>query len=219
MKYTILFVIILLMLIGCVSALPTTQACTDLTAGHATFNAINGVGNGNFKWGMTSGYNYVWSTPNQSVAGAYTDYQEGIPMISGKTYYVVACDSTGCGNEVSFVIPAATPLAQTNFGEGATTIMRSGFNVTKMLPIIVAPYTSQIGFWTWALLFFFIFSGWWMVQGDITIPMLVSIVFGFMLVGAGAAGAGIGIPPEVINIGIGLIIASIAGLAFSLFSK
>jgi ABC-type uncharacterized transport system permease subunit len=48
---------------------------------------------------------------------------------------------------------------------------------------------------------------------------MVSLVFGFTIWGAGAIGIGIGIPPEVMNLGIGLIIASMAGLAFALFSK
>jgi hypothetical protein len=218
MKHATLFIAILL-LIGVVCAVPTTQPVTDIGAGKVTFNANGGSGEGWFKWGSASGYNYFWTTPNQSVSGAFTDYQEGMPMISGKTYYVVACDSTGCGNQVSFVVPDATPLNQTKYGSGATTIMRSGLNLTKSLPLMVVPYTSQLGFWTYALLFFFIFSGWWMRQGDITIPMIAALVFGFTIWGAGAVGSGMGIPPEVMNIGIGMIIASVAGLFFSLFSK
>jgi hypothetical protein len=218
LKYTILF-IALLLLVGIVCAAPTTQAVTDITAGKVTFSATGGAGEGWFKWGTQNGYNYFWATPNQSVSGAFTDYQEGIPMLSGRTYHVVACDSTVCGNDVSFVVPPATTLAQTNYSAGTIVIMRSGLNLTKSLPIMVTPLTSQLGFWTWALLFFFIFSGWWLRQGDITIPMMISIVFGFTIWGAGAIGAGMGIPPDVMNIGIGLIIASVAGLFFSLFSK
>jgi hypothetical protein len=218
MKRLILFIMLLLM-VGVATALPTTGAVTGIDANKVTFNAAGGSGEAYFKWGISSGYNYFWTTPNQSVSGAFTDYQEGMPMISGKTYYVVACDSTGCGNEVSFVVPAATPLNQTSYGVGAVGIMRSGFNLTKTLPMMVAPFTSQIGFWTYALLFFFIFSGWWMRQGDVTIPMIVALVFGFTIWGAGAMGAGMGIPGEAMNLGIGLIIASVAGLFFSLFSK
>ena len=219
MKRHALFFIVLMLVSGVVSALPTTQPATVINAGRVEFAAIGGSGEGWFQWGTSDGYNYFWATPNQTVSGAYSDYQEGMPMLAGDTYYVIACDSTGCGNQVSFVMPAATKLNQTNYGYGAITIMRSGFNLTKSLPIMVSPYTAQLGFWTWALLFFFIFSGWWMQQGDITVPMLVSLVFGFTIWGAGALGAGLGIPGEVMNIGIGLCIASVAGLFFSLFSK
>lgn len=219
MKQHALIFVALLLIVGIVSAVPTTTAVTGITSGHVDFHATGGSGEAYFKWGSASGYNYFWTTPNQTVSGAFTDYQEGIPMLSGNTYYVVACDSTGCGNEVSFVVPSASPLNQTNYSVGAKVLMRSGFNLTQSLPMLVTPYTTQLGYWTWALFFFFIFSGWWMRQGDITIPMLMSLVFGFVIWGAGAVGAGVGIPPEAMNIGIGLIIASLAGLFFSLFSK
>jgi hypothetical protein len=216
MKRLILFIMLLLM-VGVATALPTTGAVTGIDANKVTFNAVGGSGEAYFKWGTSSGYNYFWTTPNQSVSGAFTDYQEGMPMLSRETYYVVACDSTGCGNEVSFVVPAATPLNQTSYGVGAITIMRNGFNITKTLPLMPTPFTNALsGPWVYALLFFFIFSSWWMRQGDVTIPMIVALVFGFTIWGGGSI---MGMPGEVMNVGMGLCIAAVAGLFFSFFSK
>ena len=220
MNYKFLVLTIaMICLVGFASALPTTGPVT-VSANGVVFTANGGSGDGWFKWGAIHGGNYYWSTPNQSVSGAYTDYQDGPPLISGSTYYVVACDSTGCGDEVSFTVPGATPIPQTHYGDGVIRIMRGGFNLTQSLPIMVyATFTSRLGYLTYALFFFFIFSGWWLRQKDITIPMMVAIVFGFTIWGAGALATGIEMAPEIMNLGIGLIIAAIAGLAFSLVSK
>ena len=198
-------------------ALPTTNAVTGITSKEVTFNAAGGAGVGCFRWGQISGGPYYWSTPNQSVSGVYTDYQFGPPMLTGKTYYVVACDSTGCGNEVSFNVPVATGINQTHFGTPIPIIMRSGFNITESVPYIVYPYTATMTApIAWGMLFFFIFTGMWLRPKDIFLPCMLAIVIGGAMIFNGDYA--MGIPMKWASIGQGLIYAAIAGLIFSWFT-
>lgn len=214
-------VLLFLIFILPVVAVPTTGVVTDLTPGQVTFHATGGSGEGWFQWGQQSGGHYIWSTLNQSVSGSFTDTQYGSPMLTGKTYYVIACDSTGCGSEVAFTVPAATPIAQTTYGSDLRTVMKGGFNLSQTIPLMVKPYTNQIGGTygaaiIWGMLFMFIFTGYWMRTGDITIPMMLALLFGASMIWGSA---GWGMPPLFMDIGIGLCAASLAGMFFSWFTK
>lgn len=214
-KLLALFLLALL-IIPASLALPVTNPVTGISNREVTFNAAGGAGQGCFRWGEISGGPYYWATPNQSVAGAYTDYQFGPPMLTGKTYYVVACDSTGCGNEVSFNVPVATGVNQTRFGSGIPLIMRSGVNITQSMTIVVYPYTATMTApIAWGLLFFFIFTGMWLRPKDIFIPCLLAIVAGGAIWFGPSA---LGIPVQWASIGQGLMYAAVAGLIFSWFT-
>lgn len=225
-KSFLIFILILSLLISPVLAAPTTDAVTEITAGQVRFNAHGGSGNGWFEWGGVSGSSYVWTTPNQTVSGAFTDTQFGAPMLSGQTYYVRACDSTGCGGEVSFTTSAAKMINQTWFGMDVITIQRSGFNLTQTIPIVLSPYVGAFTAWgtptglsstiVWALLFIFIFLGYWLRQKDVTILVFMGLAVGSGFIwGAG----GLGLPPEMVSIGQGLLIASLAGILMAWVSK
>jgi len=202
------------------SGAPTTGAVSSLTSRSVTFNAAADYGTtGYFKWGASSGTSYKWRTPNQTYSGTFTDFWYGSPMLTGHTYYVVACNDYGCGNEVSFTVPAASLPNQSAYGTGLITAMRSGFNATVLLGVLAAPYTSSVPGGapvTWGLLFFFIITGYWLRHRDITIPAFLAMISGGAVwLGAGA----LGVPPEFAVIGQGLMYAAIAGMAVSWFSK
>lgn len=219
---TIFLAAVAVVLTPLATATPTTGAVSPLTSGEATFTATGGTGYAYFVWGAHSGGPYIWSTPNQSVSGSFSDIQSGSPMLTGKTYYVVACDDTGCGNEVAFSVPTANVINQTDFGTSdMITIMRSGFNLTRTMPIMVKPYANNIGgTWgaalIWGMLFMFIFTSYWMRTGDITIPMMLALLFGASMVWGSQ---GWGMPPMFVDIGVGLMAASLAGMFFSWFTK
>ncbi len=235
MKATILVLMLMVAIVGVASALPTTQAVTDNNTRSVTFNAAGGSGSGHFEWGSSETY-LAWATPNKTVSGAWSDYQNGPPMLNGKTYYVRACDSTGCGGTVSWYVPQYTPLNQTYFGSYAVSIMRGGANITETIQIIVLPYTGFLGspdvsggvpdgapangttpgatyIWIMILLAVFVFL--WRRTGDITISVILVLVFGGLMWGVD----GIGLPSESMFIVKGLVTLGLAGIIWAFFTK
>jgi hypothetical protein len=217
MKYIALF-LLMVMTVGFVGALPTTGACTNVTNNGVTFTATSCSGSGWFKWGSNSS-SYKWSTPNQTCSGAITDYWIGSPLLVNKTYFVAACDSTGCGSAVSFTTGAANVTNTTSYGTGFITLMRSGFNASTILSTLGRPYTTSVPGGapvTWGLLFFFIIAGFWLRHRDITLPCYLAMISGGAIwIGSSA----LGVPPEFAMVGQGLMYAAIAGMAVSWFSK
>jgi len=227
MKKTLIITLMLLLLVGSCSAI-VTEACTGVTNRHVDFHASGSLGGtGWFEWGGVSGSSYIWRTPNQSTTGVFTDYWDGLPMLTSKTYYVRACDRTGCGGQVAWTVPAADAIQQTWFGVDVLSIQRSGFNLTKTVPIILSPYTGVFSPWgtsagmmsalVWAILFIFIFAGYTLRQKNTTIMAFLAMGLGSALITGGSAF--FGLPPEFIGIGYGLLVASVAGMFMSWVSK
>jgi hypothetical protein len=220
--YLIAFLFVLSITVFPAYGAATTTPVSDLTNSqvwfHGTADPLGTIGW--FAWGGFSGGPYYWSTPNQTVVGgaAFQDYQYGPPMLTCSTYYVVACDDTGCDpSEIRWTTPAPRMLNITHYGAGVITIMRSGWNVTQTFDVIIHPYTSTVTApVTWFLLFFFIFVGLWLRQKDTLLPMMLAMVSGAVIWGSAALGV---LPPVMMDIGQGLFIASLAGYAFSLFTK
>ena len=227
MKQIIPILALVMLICMPVFAAPTTNPVTDVNCRTATFNAAGGTGTGWFEWGGISG-TYIWTTPNQSVSGVFSDTQNGAPMLSGKTFYVRACDSTGCGGEVSFTTQAAEMIGQTRYGIDVIDIQRSGFNITKTIPYMLKPYTFTFSPWgidamyagmaMWGVFFLFVFAGYWLRQKDMVIPTILALATASGMITSGLMGIS-GAPPEFVSIGVGLLIAGIAGIFMSLVSK
>ena len=210
----ILFILMLVLCIGICSAVPTTDAVTGVTTRSATLNAAGGVGTCWYTWGGNS-VSQIYKTTNSTCGSSYTI--NGAPLLTSSTYYVRNCDSTGCGNTVSFVTPAATISGLTYYGTGVVTMFESGMNVTQVMGIIITPYTNTMTApVTWGMLFLFIFLGLWIKPKDITIPLILAFIAGGAIWSGTAA---LGIPPEFESIGQGLMYAALAGLVFSWFTK
>lgn len=214
MKRYFLLTLALIALICVCGAVPTTNAVTGVTNRQATFNMAGGAGTCWFTWG-NSATNQMYHTVNSTTCNSFTQF--GSPLLTSYTYYVKACDSTGCGNAVSFTTPAATVSNRTYFGEGLITIFQSGFNVTQSTSIVLSPYTNTMTApVTWGLLFLFIFLGLWIKPKDITIPMIVAFIAGGAIWSGTSA---LGIPPEFADLGMGLMYAAMAGVIFSWFTR
>lgn len=210
-----LLVCLCLACIGLVAAVPTTGSVSGIGAGTATFNQAGGASDCWFAWG-TSTTNQIYRTWNDT-ACALTYTVTGAPLLSCTTYYVKACDLTGCGSNKAFTTSAATVSNQSTFGDGFKTLMKSGLNITQMVPIIVSPYSGAMtASVVWGLLFLFIFTGMWIRQHDIVVPMLIAFVAG-ALVWSGTSA--LGVPPEWADLGMGLMYAAFAGVVFSWFTR
>jgi hypothetical protein len=219
----LLFLIGLILLVSVVSAVPTTTAVNNITAGQATFHGTGGVSPCWFSWGY--GTNLYWTTPNQTVSGGFADTQTGSPMLSGVSYNVKACDSTGCGNVVSFAVPKATMINATHFGTAALTIMRSGFNVYTASTLVITPYaqglsglssvfTTGAASWIWGIFFAFIFIGYWLRGKGIMMPAILAIMAGTVIVASP-----IQVDPMFISMGFPLLAIGLAGVFVSWISN
>jgi|WetSurMetagenome_2_1015567.scaffolds.fasta_scaffold10462_3 hypothetical protein len=201
-----------------VQGAPTTQDVSGITVNQVTFHASGTGSDGWFEWGAYSG-GYHWTTLNQTYSGSFEETQLGVPMLTSSTYYVRACDETGCGNEVEWTVPHSNLPNKTAYGAGFIQILRTGFNTSYLLPAMVSPYTETIPGGapvTWGLLFFFIFAGYWLRPRDIFIPCILAMIAGGSIWLGNSA---LGVPPEFASIGQGLMYAAIAGIAVSWFSK
>lgn len=223
MKKLLFGTLIALSLILLVAAAPVTNAPTDVSCRSVTFNAAGGAaGLAWFEWGPKTGGPYIWTTPNQTIgAGGFTDYQWGPPLLTCTTYYVRACDTTGCGAEQSFSTPAASPINQTHFGSDVVQIMRGGFNISQTAAVIVKPFSASFpspvsNAVPYGLVFFFILSGMWLRGRDMLIPTMISMVSGGMIWLGGSA---LGVPPEFVVIGQTLVYIGIGGFIWSLFTR
>lgn len=219
--HKVILVIVLVALAGVpvVSGAPTTLPVTNITGGQADFHASGNGSDGWFEWGAISGGYYHWVTPNQTYTAEFGDTQLGTPLLTGQTYYVRACDDTGCGNEVSWTSSPAILHNKTNYGGGTIQMIRSGFSVDTVLGSIAAPYTNVVpggAAATWGMLFFFIFAGYWLRPKDILIPCMLAMLSGGAI---WLGGSSLGVPPVFASIGQGLMYAAIAGVAVSWFSK
>lgn len=218
-----LFLIGLILLVSVASALPTTLAVTNITAGSATFSGTGGVAPCWFSFGY--GTNMYWTTPNQSVSGAFSDIQTGSPMLAGTSYNVRACDSTGCGNIVSFSVPKATMINATHYGTAAFKIMRSGFNLYTASQLVITPYaeglsgsssvfTTGAASYVWGIFFTFIFIGYWLRGKGIMMPAILAIMAGTVIVASP-----IQVDPMFISMGFPLLAIGLAGVFVSWISN
>ena len=218
LRFVAMVLLIVSLVISSVFAAPVTGACTLVTNKGATFNAAGAGTVGWFEYGSVSGGPYSFATENETpVAGVFSEGVYGSMILTSSTYYVRACDETGCGVEVTFTTSAAVPVNKTYFGTGLITVLKSGMNITKTFEAIATPYENTLGGpITYGLLFFFIFAGMWIRQKDVLIPCIAAMVCGAAI---WLPGASLGVPPEFASIGQGLMYASMAGIALSWFKR
>lgn len=195
--------------------------------GEVVFKATGASGTGRFIWGASD--NYYWTTPNQTVVGGeFTDSQLGAPMLTGETYKVKACDDTGCSVPLAWTVPEARMINITNFGAGVRTMWRSGFNITKVMNLIIVPYIAPFSdvFGTSSelstgiivgILFLFIFAGYWLRGQGFMLPAIMAIVSGAMIWGAG--GIAMQLPDEFKQLAFPLMVIGFAGVVISLISN
>jgi hypothetical protein len=210
------YLILLLLLIPCVSALPTTGAASAISSNNVSLAATGVTTTAWFEYGMTSG-SLIWKTPNQSASGVYNRVVMGSPLMSGQKFYYRVCDVTGCGAESFFTLTVATLQPQTTFGYVYQNVTESGFD-----PGMIGMNAMQPYLWVspanivWAMLFFFMFAGLWMRGRDVTIPTILGLLIGFVIFNPTY---GVAMDPAFISMSQGLAYASIAGIVMSIFKK
>lgn len=215
-KYFIIILVLLCLIIPC-TAIPTTIAASVINSNGATFTMIGGVAPMWFEFGQHTGM-LTWRTPNSSNSSVVV---YGSPILGNTLFYFRSCDSTGCGNQLSFTTSVITPQPQTTFGMGLDNITNSQFDV-----FVIGGESIQGYFWlvpdfptiVWALLFFGIYVGLWMRERDLVVPIIIGLITGTFLM-FNDTGLNLGLPPEFISMAQAMTYAALAGIILSLVKR
>jgi len=223
MKALYLFLAVLFLCVS-VSAVPTTLAATHVGNNNFTLNG-NGVAGtaGWFQWSFVTGRTFAHLPNVTPVAGVITYTMKGTPVFGSTNYFYVACDTTGCGNEVSFTTGTITPLPTPMIGiyvmdAFATNITENGFDLSNVAWNAMRPYTAvTTDTLFYGLVFGMVFIGMWLrTRGTATATIFGMICIGLFGVSGGLLGSGI-LPAEFVAAGQALMYLSLTGavLAFT----
>jgi len=217
---TAVVILLLLLFIPSVSAIPTTGAAIAITSNSADIPIVGVTGSDCWViWGMSPGVPLYVTNNETAVGGSATGHIVNSPLTGETLFYAMACDTTGCGNEISFTTLPITPMPTTTFGRGYTNISKSHWNVTIIAPELLGTYSSVIPVVVFFGLFFgMVVLGMWRRNKTVR---LVSIVFIIVspLIMSSDVGLMFGVPLEMQSIGQALLAAGIAGMLLSLVKK
>ena len=215
------------MLISSVSAVPTTNAAAGVTNNAATFSCAGAVGDTWFQYGTRIDILNFWSNIETPVAGAVTTTVTGQALYPSTTYYVAACDSTGCdATPETFTTLALTPMAVSTLGTAVTNMTRSNFNLLHMPSNLVVPYgwlfpadTAQMSITiVFGMLMMFIYIGMWLRTRSVASGVVIGILTSSFILFSNQ-GLNLGIPVEFASIAQGLLYASLAAILLTFLKK
>jgi hypothetical protein len=202
-------------------ALPVTGAATLIGPNNATIPVTGITGTEAFVlWGTRPG-GEVWSTPNWTPdgAGAANIKIEGAPILGNTKYFVKACDSTGCGNEVSFTTAAITPIVVVTYGAGLRNLTATRFNTVLIGGTLFRAYTNLMpASVMFGLLFGAIVIGSWIRNRSVRLISILMIIISPFIVSS-SAGLYLGIPLVEQAIGQALLACGLAGVMLSFIKK
>jgi hypothetical protein len=220
MKHAIPFIMIaLVLLVAGAYAVPSTPSITLVGYDNATYNSGGVTGTvGWFDFGFSAGsaWNQLGNlTPN---GGTITMTQNGEPLgIYGDTYYITACDVTGCSAAASFSTTAATPLPTITIANYAATgqsyaqnITQNGFAPINLVWNAVQPYIQIEGatvFYGFILMSVFLVV-WLRTRGTFIATMIGIVTAGLFC--SMAVGLQLGIPPEFTALAQAIMYTSLA---------
>jgi hypothetical protein len=217
----VLILILLLAAGGIAQALPTTGAATLIGSNNATIPVTGITGTEAYVlWGMVPG-GEVWITPNWTASGAgAADIQIiGAPMLGDRKYFAKACDSSGCGNEISFTSLPATPITVVTYGANMRNLTATRFNLVLMGGTLFRSYTNLMPTSVmFGLLFGAITIGFWMRTKSVRLISILMIIVSPFIVSSGA-GLYLGIPLVEQALGQALLAAGMAGIMLSFVKK
>lgn len=211
MKYWLLFLAVLV-LCNAVSAVPTTGAATAVGNNNVTMNAVGVTGSsGWFQFGAAPNVTFA-KTKNMTAVGGVMNYtMRGSPLVGNNTYYYKACDGTGCGAQVSFLVAQVTPLPAVTYGVWAQNMTDNNLDAGNFIWNSLQPYmavTGQTIFY--AIIFSMIFIGIWLRTRQTGTALQLGIICSALLVGS-ATGLQLGMPPEFVAAAQALMYISLAG--------
>jgi hypothetical protein len=216
MRYNWYLVLIIPLLFAAALALPTTGAATMIGSNNVTIPVTVITGSLVWvNWGQNPG-GECWNTPNQTVSGASASVTiSGSPLLGFTKYYAVACDSTGCGNEISFTTLPITPIPVTNYAAGYRNLTESRFNLVMIGGTLFRAYTTLMpASVVFGLLFGGITIGMWQRTRSVRLISILMMIASPFIVLSGA-GLMLGVPLAEQSLGQVLLAAGLAGVFLS----
>jgi hypothetical protein len=208
-------------------AVPTTGAVDAIGDNNATFHATGASGNTWFMWGMYTNKLYL-RTPNTTpIAGVVATRVWDFPVFSNTQYFAKACDSSGCGGEVSFTSLTVTPYPTLTLGYPLQNMTESHFDYAFMPRNLIFPATAPfqpdaenlgISIITSLMVFGLIMSQWFRGRNTV-IPAFTFMIIGVFVLGADQYAIGPGVLSDWAAMGSGMLAAALAGIIMSLFKK
>lgn len=221
MKIINILIIVILCLIPINPALalsidcPTTSA---ITTNSVTITCIVNATSASSAWISYGGYPgfYKFRTDTRTVTGNFTQTITGIPLIAGSTNYYKGyiTNSTGASNssvEGNFTLPLVTQITDYNFNVHTEELAYNGLNISQTAITIPSVYTDVVGSIFWGIIFGFIFVAIWIRQEDVSIPSLLGLLIGAVLLPT--------LPAEWVSLAYSLTIISFAGIMYSLIKS
>lgn len=208
-------------------AIPTTGAADAIGDNNATLHATGASGNTWFMWGMYAGKLYLKTANATPSGGAVATRVWDFPIYPSTQYFFKACDTSGCGSELSFTTIALTITPDITLGYPLSNMTESHFDFAYMPRNILYPLTGpflpneeQFGISVITSLFVLgLIMGEWFRGRNTIIPAMTFMILGIFLMGADAYAIGPGVLSDWAAVGTGLLAASLAGVIVSLFKK
>ena len=198
-------------------------SASPVYAKNVTLNGWSGGGNATywFEYGRLPGMApYPFKTENITGGGNFSIRVEGLPLIAQQRYYGRLCNETRCGlTELDWTMLDHSQAPVPTYARAYNTLMQGGrLNITNLPFSAMSPYTDLMGLQiVWGLVFAFLFFGYWIMQEDITIPVILGLITSGSILYGGTLS--LGIPPEFVIIAQALMIVSVIGLVYTLLRK
>lgn len=215
-KGKILICLLLMCFIPFAAALPTIGAASDITSNNATFTIAGSSGSTVVSYGIVTG-SHTWYSDNYTGASSITIW--GAPLMGGQRYYASACDDTGCGNEVTWIMLAITPMPTRGFDAGWNGLITSHWSLATITMFFLYAYTTNIPLTIfWGFIVGSIVIGFWRKTKHVRLIGILMIVLSPILM-TPSTGLYIGMPLAMQSLGAVLFALGFAGVALSLVKK
>ena len=221
MKRILSLIVLLFLLAIPAGAVPSGTSVSDVGNNNVTFSAsgFDSAG-GWFEYGLTAQSMNAWTSMEIPNASAITWTETGSPLTTNTTFWVTACDSTGCDpTAVSFTTSGATPFPVTTYGYLITNATKNKYNTLMFVTNWGMPYV-----WLWpanamvfgisvvtAVILFCVYYGAVIRNRGVSVPVSLGIVTAPFLLTA-SSGMYLGLPVEFQGIAQGCLYACLAGI-------
>jgi hypothetical protein len=139
--------------------------------------------------------------------------------MGGQRYYASACDDTGCGNQVTWVMAAITPIPTHGFDAGWNGLVLSHWSLATISSFFLYAYTTNIPLTVfWGFIVGAIILGFWRKTKHVRLVGTLLIILSPILM-VPTTGLYIGMPLVMQSLGAVLFALGFAGVALSLIKK
>jgi hypothetical protein len=218
----LILTVFILALVGIAGATPTTGAASGVNSNGFNTTTTGITGTDNWIWWGGSAGNEMFVSPNTTaVAGSALNQVTGSPVMGSMKIYFRACDTTGCGSELSTTTSAITPLPTTTFGKHLKNITDNHFSSIVIINELGNSAAGSTGAPTQVLLaviYLFVIIGIWHGTKSVKIPLIMGLLFVPLIISP-TVGLMLGMPAVAVQVASILMGLAIGGVLFIIARK